>query len=119
MPAQDAPSPGSRSILEGVYSASQASRGEKEFQRACASCHAATDHTGRKFGMAWAGTTLDEVFALISTTMPENDPGSLAPEAYAGVLAFYLKESGYKNGDRDLPADRESLRQIRIEPLPR
>jgi hypothetical protein len=50
--------------------------------------------------------------------MPESDPGSLAPEAYAGILAYLLQESGYPEGALDLPLDPSSLEQIRIEPLP-
>jgi len=50
--------------------------------------------------------------------MPEGDPGSLEPEEYAGILAFFLKESGYKEGEKDLPSDVEALKKIRIEPLP-
>lgn len=51
--------------------------------------------------------------------MPEGDPGSLKPEEYASILAFFLSESGYKEGEKELPSDLESLKKIRIEPLPR
>jgi len=114
----DAVVPSARSILDGVFTSSQASRGQREFESACASCHAVSDYTGRRFGALWGGTTVGDLFSQISNTMPESDPGSLAPEAYAGILAYLLQESGYPEGALDLPLDPSSLEQIRIEPLP-
>ena len=63
--------------------------------------------------------SVGDLFDLVSNTMPESDPGSLKPEEYASILAFFLSESGYKKGDKELPSDLESLKKIRIEPLPR
>jgi mono/diheme cytochrome c family protein len=116
---QDAGPSAAGSILDGVFSATQASRGQRVFQRACASCHSVSEHAGAKFGVRWAGTTMGELFDFLSTTMPDGDPGSLEAEEYASILAFFLKESGYKEGDKDLPSDKEALKKIRIEPLPK
>jgi len=116
--AQDAGSSTTSSIVDGVFTATQASSGQQQFQRACASCHAVGEHAGRKFAARWAGSTLGDLFELVRDTMPESDPGSLEPAEYAGILAFFLKESGYKEGERDLPSDVEALKKIRIEPLP-
>jgi len=55
----------------------------------------------------------------VSATMPQGDPGSLKPEEYASILAFFLSQSGYKAGEKELPSDLESLQKIRIEPLPK
>lgn len=106
------------SILDGVFTSSQASRGQRDFERACASCHSAGEHTGRKFGARWAGTTMGDLFDLVSSTMPDGDPGSLKPEEYASILAFFLRASGYKEGESELPSEPELLKKIRIEPLP-
>ena len=116
---QVAASSDSASILDGVFSAGQAMRGQQTFQRACASCHSISEHAGPKFGVRWAGTTMADLFELISTTMPDGDPGSLKPEEYASILALLLKESGYKEGEKDLPSEMEGLKKIRIEPLPK
>ena len=103
--------------MDGVFTLSQASRGEQDFQRACAACHEVREQTGRKFSAKWSGKTLGDLFDIVSTTMPEGDPGSLEPEEYAGILAFFLRESGYPDGPQELPADVHSLSKIRIEPL--
>jgi hypothetical protein len=39
-----------------------------------------------------AGTTLDEFYDKVSTTMPLNAPGTLRPAIAADILAFLLKE---------------------------
>ena len=116
-PAQDIGSEPGGSVLEGVFTSAQASRGQKQFEQTCTACHTIAEHTGRNFGAKWAGTTLNELFELISTTMPEVEPGSLKPEQYASIVAFFLKESGYPAGQRELPSDVAELKKVRVEPL--
>jgi mono/diheme cytochrome c family protein len=112
--AQDSPE---RSIRDGVYSAEQAAGGERTYEIACASCHNVATQAGKDFSSNFPGT-LFEVFDLISNTMPVDSPGSLKPDEYAGIVAFFLKESGYKSGETPLPSDVEQLKKIKVEPLP-
>lgn len=116
-PAQDAGSDAGGSVLDGVYTPAQASRGQVQFEQTCMACHTIAEHTGRNFGAKWSGTTLNELFDLISTTMPEVEPGSLKPEQYASIVAFFLKASGYPAGQRELPSDVDALKNVRVEPL--
>jgi mono/diheme cytochrome c family protein len=116
-PAQDTGSDAAGSVLEGVFTSAQASRGQVQFEQTCMSCHTIAEHTGRNFGAKWSGTTLNELFELISTTMPEVEPGSLTPEQYASIVAFFLRVSGYPAGQRELPSDVDALKKIRVEPL--
>jgi mono/diheme cytochrome c family protein len=104
------------SVLDGVFTAEQAARGRQTFQRVCASCHTVAEHTGRRFAAKWADSTLGEMFDVIRTTMPDGNPGSLAPDEYASVIAFMLKESGYPEGELELPSDAAALTKVRIEP---
>ena len=115
--AQDAP-PTPASVVDGVFTNDQAERGKKQFQQTCAACHSTAEHTGRNFESRWNGSTVGDLFDLVSNTMPESDPGGLKAEEYASILAFFLSESGYKEGSKELPSDLESLKKIRIEPLP-
>jgi hypothetical protein len=48
--------------------------------------------------------------------MPKNDPGSLAPDDVADVMAYLLKMNAMPVGPNELPADVDSLRKYRIEP---
>jgi mono/diheme cytochrome c family protein len=115
--AQDSGSAAGQSVLEGVFTSAQASRGQAQFAQTCMTCHTVAEHAGRTFGVKWAGTTLNELFELISNTMPEVEPGSLKPEQYASIVAFFLKESGYPEGQRELPSEVAALKKIRVEPL--
>ena len=110
--AQDA-----ASVTGGVFTPDQADRGRRQFQISCDSCHTVAEHTKQNFESKWSGQTVGDMFDLISNTMPENDPGSLKPEEYASVVAFFLSESGYPGGAKELPTDLESLKKIRIEPI--
>ena len=104
------------SVVDGVFTRRQASRGEQQFQRTCASCHTPSEHTGRRFFGGWTGSTLGDWMGVVSVTMPDGDPGSLSPDEFASVLAFVLRETGYPAGDEELPADAAALEGIRIEP---
>lgn len=115
--AQDSGSGAGGSVLDGVFTSAQAARGQAQFAQTCLACHTVAEHTGRGFGAKWAGTTLNELFELMSNTMPEVEPGSLEPEQYASIVAFFLKESGYPEGQRELPSEVAALKKIRVEPL--
>jgi S-disulfanyl-L-cysteine oxidoreductase SoxD len=106
------------SVLDGVFTAAQASTGQQVFQKVCSSCHTLAEHTGRKFQAKWSGTTVGEMFDLVSSTMPDGNPGSLTPDEYASVIAYFLKETGYPEGQQELPAQSADLMKIRIESLP-
>ena len=104
-----------QSTLRGVYSAEQASRGEQVYAGMCKSCHTAASHTGVAFQKTWDGRSLSELYDYISTKMPKNEPGSLAPEEYADVLAYVLKLNQMPAGTIELPPDTTVLGAIRIE----
>jgi len=105
--------------LDGVYTDEQASRGKDVYLSSCRSCHTPQSHTGATFNKWWRGKHLSDLFAFVSTRMPKNDPGSLAPEDVADVMAYLLKMNAMPVGPAELPADVDSLKPIRIEPKPK
>lgn len=107
--------PGPPTSRSGVYSAAQAERGKMQYAVNCRSCHTAASHTGVTFAKWWKDRTLADLFAYMSSQMPKNDPGSLAPEQYADVVAYLLKMNAMPAGTAELLADSASLAQIRIE----
>ena len=107
------------STLSGVYTDEQASRGKDVYAGACRSCHTPASHTGATFNNWWRGKQLSDLFGFISTAMPKNDPGSLAPEDAADVTAYLLKMNAMPVGPAELPPDIDSLRKFRIETKPR
>ena len=117
-PELAASSPSGSSVLDGVFTSSQASRGEQRFRQVCAACHRINDFTGIRFRLIWVGRTVGDFFQVTSTLMPEDDPGSLSPEDYANLLAYFLQLNGYPAGEEPLPADVSALQNVRIEEAP-
>jgi mono/diheme cytochrome c family protein len=99
----------SATVLDGVYTAEQAARGEAVYTRSCRGCHEAQDAdgpllTGKMFLDRWREDTLDPLYAFIKTNMPGNNPGGLVASAYIDVLAFILDSNGFPAGKRELSA---------------
>jgi mono/diheme cytochrome c family protein len=99
----------------GPYTPAQAVKGQSIYSNSCSACHSTAKHTGGAFALEWSGRTAFELFDQISSTMPENDPGSLTADDYAAVVAYMLRINGVPAGKQPLPTDRDALRQIRIE----
>lgn len=117
--AQGAAGPAQSSVLDGVFSKAQADRGEKTFSQVCAACHTLSDMAGAKFRSRWADGAVGDIYEFVMSAMPDGDPGSLKPEEYAQVIAYFLEQSGYPAGERELPADKVALAKVKILPLPR
>lgn len=101
------------STLNGVYTVEQATRGRNIYLGQCRSCH--NPSTGDAFERLWGGKTVSDLFSYIHESMPPNDPGSLSRTDNADVVSFLLQATGLPAGGRALPADRDSLKTIRIE----
>jgi mono/diheme cytochrome c family protein len=116
--APNAASAPAQSTLRGAYTEAQAARGEATYRANCTSCHATSAYTGDAFVRAWDSRTAFDLFELIRTTMPIDNPGRLSREQYADVVAYLFKLNRLPAGERPLPADDEGLRQVRIEAKP-
>ena len=111
------------SVWDGVYTASQATRGEAAYRADCASCHGAKLEgkgqvpplTGRDFTWDWDYTGVDNLFETMLFTMPSDRKGQLSAAREAEILAYILKANGFPAGSRELPADAELLRVVRFE----
>jgi hypothetical protein len=108
--------PASRSVLEGVYTGEQAAEGKALFEQLCLRCHAPADFAAPRFRVKWTTRSLHDLYAVISRTMPLDQPGSLRPRQYVEVLAFLLSVNGYPTGERELGWDTHELSAIRIDP---
>lgn len=101
-----------------TYTDRQARRGQQVYQRNCLECHTAAAYTGLAFRRAWAGRSPFELWDLIRTTMPQDNPGRLSAAEYADIVAYMLRLNGYPAGEDELPADAERLQALRIAPAP-
>ena len=98
----------------GVYTAAQASRGEQTYMNVCVACHPPGTYTAPAFREHWHGALVSDLFALVSSTMPKQEPASLTPDEYADVVAYLLKINGAPPGKVELPANAAALKRIRI-----
>ena len=113
-PAEPPPGPVETASAEPAYfTAEQATRGQRVFTTICSTCHGRNEFTGPIFALTWRAEPVGSLFEHISTAMPQDRPGSLAPEEYAAVLAYILQLNGVTAGDRELPADAGLLSGVR------
>jgi cytochrome c5 len=103
------------STMTGVYSAAQAARGEETYFNICVACHPTPTYTGPAFQAAWANRSLWELYDVVKTTMPKNDPGTLTSAEVVQMIAYILKLNDVPDGKTELPVNPAGLKKFRIE----
>jgi alcohol dehydrogenase (cytochrome c) len=94
-----------------TFTQSQVDSGQDVYARSCVGCHGAALQGGA--GRALSGTTflknwadgnhtLQELYYVMSTTMPPAAAGSLDGSQYLSLLAFLLSKNGYPPGVQPL-----------------
>jgi mono/diheme cytochrome c family protein len=101
-------------LPSATYWPAQAEHGEAVFKRSCAMCHPTEEFVGQRFVESWNGRRLFDFYALVRSTMPLNDPGSLKDHDYLGVLAYVLKANNAAVGPDSLRPDTTMLRGHKI-----
>lgn len=106
-----------------TYTAAEADRGAAVYAEQCAQCHgsALSDGSapallGPTFRRTWSRpqVTVNDLYYIISTTMPPNRPGSLLEAQYQEVLAHIMAENGVTAGAEPLPTDPRQLESISL-----
>jgi S-disulfanyl-L-cysteine oxidoreductase SoxD len=104
-----------RSVWDGVYTEEQASRGQTAFGATCARCHAPQDFSGETFLTSWENSTAQDLLSLLQKTMPMDNPGSLRPEDYADIVAYFFSLNAFPAGKNELETDAKRLALVRIK----
>src|SRR5687767_10801994 len=100
-----------KTIWDGIYTSSQATRGEESFSSYCSSCHAA-DLSGRNgptlkgdvFLGHWLEDSLSALFNNVKT-MPPNNTEKPTEKVYLDILAHILEVNMFPAGTEELTAD--------------
>ncbi len=100
-----------------TYTAEQADAGLAAYAQHCASCHGeslddgpfAPPLRGTDFRETWLPRSVEALFTLTSTTMPQDRPGELDDETVTELVALMLQENGVEASGTALPADPELL----------
>ena len=103
-----------RTTRDRIYTAEQAERGKEVYKKSCAPCHALDFYSGHTM-KSWDGGSLSDLYAAISTLMPQANPGSLKRREYLDILAYILSLNGMPAGGEELPAGAADLKPIRIK----
>ena len=115
----------SASAEDAVYTAAQSARGEEAYQQYCAACHGArlqgtpaAPLTGEAFRGRWEDGkhTLDDLFYIVRSLMPNNAPGSLSKAQYADVVAYILKVNNYPAGEAELVPKATVMKTVVLSP---
>lgn len=121
--AQSAAAAG-KSVWEGIYTTAQATRGKKLYGESCAGCHMENLQgdsadipplVGDTFLDAWGDHSVDALFKRIQSTMPQDAPSSLPPQAYADILAYMLQSNKFPEGKVELKRDENLMKAITIK----
>ena len=107
------------------YNEAQASRGSDLYQQHCSVCHGAqlqgspaAPLTGPAFSGRWEDGkhTLDDLYYIIRSLMPNNAPGSLSRAEYADIVAYILKVNRYPAGESELNPKAADMKGVVLEP---
>lgn len=116
------------SIWDGVFTETQADRGEAVYPGACGWCHGhrldgapddpdmrSTPPLARaRFLRVWDDRSLATLFEYTRATMPEDNPDSMTVQDYVDVIAYMLTVGGIPAGDAELRPDLQSLARVVI-----
>ena len=111
-----------RTVWDSVYTAAQASHGDSLYKATCIKCHGATlgggDEGSPLVGSAflgnWRDLTLDQLFDKIRTSMPPDNPKSIATRDVADLMAYLLAQNQFPAGAKGLTDSLDQLKDIKI-----
>lgn len=95
-----------------MYSETQAEAGEILYEQHCILCH--DKKYFRPVLKRWEGQPLGILYTVMSTSMPEGNPGFLTRKEYVDILAYILSLSRYEPGDEELTYQDGALNEILV-----
>ena len=102
-----------RTVNDGVYSKAQAKVGEQLYTDHCILCH--DKKYFRPVLKRWEGEPISVLFTVMSTSMPESNPGFMSEKEYVDILAYILSLSRYAPGDTELDYQDGTLDELSVE----
>jgi|SRR5271170_5431794 len=99
-----------RTVWDGVYTESQATRGAMDFSQSCSGCHALAavgkaPLVGEPFWKSFAQKTVGDLLEYVSANMPNGSPHSLSESTYRDIVALMLKSNGFPARNTELRSD--------------
>lgn len=97
---------------DAIYTESQAQEGERLYDRHCLTCH--DKKYFKPVFRTWAGQPLGILYTIMSTSMPQTNPGALPRKDYVDILAYLLALNRYPAGNRELDYRDNALDRVLI-----
>ena len=113
-----AATPSRLSTLSGVYTDEQAGAARTSTREPAVPATRRRRTPGRRSRSGGAGSRCLIYSRSSANEMPKNDPGTLAPEDVADVVAYLLKMNAMPVGKNELYPDADSLKKFRIDVKP-
>jgi mono/diheme cytochrome c family protein len=104
---------GAKSTKDGVFTSEQADRGKAVYDKSCGNCHQADFYKERL--PRYAGKPVEELFEVVSTTMPADNVGGLLTSEYVDALAYIFSITGSPSGTEELTSD--NMGAINVGPV--
>lgn len=102
------------SVLDSVFTAEQADRGEQAFMRMCIDCHLPEEFSDAGYLYSWEGQLVADFMDYLQSNMPEDNPGSLPEAEYLDVMTYILALNGIPAGSRTLDIDLAKSARIEL-----
>ncbi|MBX3132295.1 MAG: cytochrome c [Gemmatimonadaceae bacterium] len=97
-------------LLPAIQTDSQVARGREWYVSQCQSCHPSEDMSSADFKTRWSGQRAYDLFDIISSTMPEEEPGTLTRRTYVDIVAYLMRLNGMPATPAPLADDDASLK---------
>lgn len=109
-----------RSIADGIYTNTQATRGKTVYDAQCAACHGpdlkgGVALVGEGLLKKWAPRTVGEFFDYVKANMPFGRGNTLTAAQTADVLAYIFQQNQFPAGRALLPSDSRILREVAFD----
>ena len=101
------------STNDKIFSKKQAKTGQKLYEQNCLICH--DKKYFRPVFKSWEGQSLGTLFLVMSSSMPQGNPGSLSDKEYTDILAYMMSQNRYATGEKELSTDLGKLNSITIK----
>lgn len=102
-----------RTVNDGVFTEDQADTGETLYSQHCLLCH--DKKYFRPILKRWEGQPIGVLYTVMSTSMPESNPGFLTEKEYVDILAYILSLSRYAPGESELDYKDGALNELTVE----
>jgi mono/diheme cytochrome c family protein len=97
------------------YLESQADRGAQTYSNTCGTCHGPGTLVGEGFVAQWNNRRVYDLYALVRSTMPLDNPGGMKDGEYLDVIAYLLRANKHASARADsLRADTTAMRKTKI-----